>query len=139
MVIFGLIIRGLVNLSISSTNCSFVAFILICFVNTNCICYGKKIHVLLADYSCHSFSCNKGVRIIISLFHGDPATRDCEMQSNKAALSSRNAPCLLCSTKVGVQLCRNTGYNLNVARRHLHVKGEHSRLCYPVRTRAVAI
>lgn len=73
-----------------------------------------------------------------SLFHfstRDPTTRGYEVQSNKATLLPRNASCLLCSTKVGVQLCRNTGYNLNAARRHLHVKGEYSRLCYPVRTR----
>jgi len=52
------------------------------------------------------------------------AIRDYEMQSNKVALSPCNARCLLYNTKVSVQLCRNTGYNLNAAWRHLHVKGE---------------
>lgn len=37
----------------------------------------------------------------------DPAARNCEIQSNKTALSPRNAPWLLYGTKVGVQPYRN--------------------------------
>jgi len=105
-----------------------------CFANANCIYVMGRKFAFYLRITPAIYSHVTKVYESLFLFSTGIQQHDYEMQSNKAVLSPRNAPCF-CSTKVGVQLCWNTGYNLNVARRHLHIKGEYSRLCYSVRTR----
>lgn len=52
----------------------------------------EEIRVLLTNYFCHLFSHVTKVYESLFLFSTEQRTRDYEMQSNKAALSPRNAP-----------------------------------------------
>lgn len=77
----------------------------------------------------------RNVWIIISPIPQNPAVCNCEIQSNKTAY--RRVTHRGCYT-VQKSACNRAGIygcNLNTTRFNLHVKGEHSRLCYSVRTR----
>lgn len=84
--------------------------------------------------------CNKGVRGSLFLLSTEiPAARDYEMQSNKAALSPRNAPCLLHSAKVSVQHVWNTGLQFECCTASFACQRRAQSITLPRRGRAAAI